>query len=153
MGSDSSPRDVALRLLAQREHSFAELRVKLAGRGFSETETMATLAALADAGLQSDARYAEVYVRSRAGRSYGPLRIRAELRQRGVDAQCIDTALADHDEDWDAIARAHYRRHFGGRPPRDYTERAKRLRHMQQRGFDMQTLRTLTDIGDAAEDD
>ncbi|MEJ2631151.1 MAG: regulatory protein RecX [Acidihalobacter sp.] len=150
--SERTPRDVAIGLLARREHAQAELRAKLRGRGFSDTEIAHTLGELRAEGLQSDTRYAESYVRSRAERSYGPVRIGAELRQRGVDAACIERALAEYEGDWDEVARNYYRRHFGGAPPADFQERAKRLRHMQQRGFGVDNLRALADVDDAADD-
>ncbi|MEJ2480772.1 MAG: regulatory protein RecX [Acidihalobacter sp.] len=151
-GSERTPREVAIGLLARREHAQAELRTKLRGRGFADTEIAQTLSDLQAEGLQSDDRYAESYVRSRAERSYGPVRIGADLHQRGIDDACVARALAEYEGDWDEIARNYYRRHFGGAPPADFQERAKRLRHMQQRGFGMETLRALTDVDDAADD-
>ncbi|WP_455386199.1 regulatory protein RecX [Acidihalobacter prosperus] len=151
-GSERTPREVAIGLLARREHAQAELRAKLRGRGFAHTEIAQTLGDLQAEGLQSDDRYAESYVRSRAERSYGPVRIGAELRQRGIDDACVARALAEYEGDWDEIARNYYRRHFGGASPADFQERAKRLRHMQQRGFGMETLRALTDVDGAADD-
>jgi len=151
-GKPRSPREVAIGLLARREHAQAELRTKLRARGFTAAEIAQALAELRAEGLQSDERYAESYVRSRAERSYGPIRIGAELRQREVDADCIERALAEYEGGWDENARHYYRRHFGSAPPANYQERAKRLRHMQQRGFGMETLRALTDVDDVADD-
>ncbi len=74
----------ALDLLARREHAVAELTRKLIEKGFDEIFVHEALSALVDDGLLSDARYAESYVRSRMGKGFGPVRIREELRQRGV---------------------------------------------------------------------
>ena len=152
-GKVRSPREVAIGLLARREHAQAELRTKLRGRGFTDAEIAQALAALRAEGLQSDDRYAESYVRSRAERSYGPVRIGAELRQREIDADCIERALAEYEgpQPLRSLLIIH-RRHFGSTPPVNYQERAKRLRHMQQRGFGMETLRALTDVDDVADD-
>jgi regulatory protein len=84
-------RQRAVRLLARREHTRAELFRKLAPHGTQEdVETM--LNDLAAAGLQSDARFAESYVRGQAAR-LGATRLRQSLRTRGVDAALIDSQL------------------------------------------------------------
>ena len=44
----------------------------------------------------SDARFAESFVRVRSERGQGPLRIRAELRERGVTDVLVDEVLTDH---------------------------------------------------------
>src|SRR5690554_546207 len=88
-------REAALRLLARREHSVAELSRKLLQRGWREPEAEATIARLAAENLQSDQRFAESYARSRAARHYGPLRIRAELAERGIDRDLASRAVAD----------------------------------------------------------
>ncbi|HEY5719880.1 MAG TPA: regulatory protein RecX, partial [Gammaproteobacteria bacterium] len=97
---EAAPRARALDLLARREHSRAELRRKLGGAGSDPAELDAVLDQLAAAGLQSDARYAESYVRSYAERGDGPLKIRQGLRQRGVDGSLIDAALEAAEVDW-----------------------------------------------------
>ncbi len=45
-------------------------------------------------GYLDDAAFARRWVEARAGRGYGPARLRAELRARGVAAALIDAALA-----------------------------------------------------------
>jgi regulatory protein len=70
--------------LARREHSQEELRLKLSQRGFSERLINEVIGELRDENLQSDARFAEVFTRSRVAKGYGVYRIRQELRQRGI---------------------------------------------------------------------
>jgi regulatory protein len=76
----------AVRLLARREHSRAELVRKLAARGAPAELADEVLDSLAARRLQSDERYAESLVTSRIGRGQGPVRIRRELAERGVGA-------------------------------------------------------------------
>ena len=72
--SEDAPRDpqalvrTAVGLLARRDHSRAELLQKLTARGFDITAVEALLDRLAAQRLQSDARFAEIYVRMRSGR-------------------------------------------------------------------------------------
>jgi regulatory protein len=52
---------------------------------------------LAARGYLDDAAFARRWVETRAARGYGPARLRAELRARGVAAALIDAALAPRD--------------------------------------------------------
>jgi regulatory protein len=59
----------------------------------------AVVADLTARGYLDDAAFARQWVLSRSPRGYGAARLRAELRQRGVAASLIDTALATLDRD------------------------------------------------------
>ena len=91
-------------------------------------------------------------MRGRSERGYGPLRILAELRQRGVSDGDARAELDGWKGRWRELARRYYQRHFSG-PPADYRERARRWRHMQQRGFDADTLATVLDHEGDGDDD
>ena len=136
-------REVALRLLARREHSRKELQWKLVSRELPTEVIEAVLDALAKANLLSDIRFAEVYVRSRAERGYGPHRLRAELRQRGVADALIETSLATTEIDWQEQAAHYYQRRFGKTPPKDWKEAAKRRRSMEQHGYTADQIRSV----------
>lgn len=140
------PRDVALRLLARREHSRRELLWKLRQRGIPMPEGEEALDRLEDQGLLSDERFAESYVTSRSERGYGPLRIRAGLLERGVAKAIIDRKLQSAEVDWTALAVSVYRKRFGFEAAVDARGLAQRLRFMQQRGFDAATIRAATDL-------
>lgn len=130
---------VAVGLLARREHSAKELREKLHRRGFEAALVETALARLASERLQSDERFAEVYLRQRSEKGHGPERIRAELRERGIEDQLISTRFRQAEEDgeidWFELAAKTYARKYGGRAIEDIKERAKRQRFMQYRGF------------------
>lgn len=98
---------------------------------------------LAGKGLLSDRRFAESYVRSRVERGFGPLRIRQELRQRGVDDALVEASLDPYREGWlQCLIRVHDKR-FGGGLPADVTEMARRARFLEYRGFAPDLIRTL----------
>ena len=126
-------REAAVRLLARREHARLELERKLAGRGHAPELVEGVLADLAAAGLQSDNRFAEVFVRSAVDRGHGPLKIRAGLRERGVDGDAALVGLGD--DEWRDFATTVIRKRFGSTPPRDRAEWAKRARFLSARGF------------------
>ena len=125
-------KEQAIRLLARREHSRLELRRKLEGRGHADEAVEAALAELAADGLQSDARFVESYVRSALERGYGEHKIRAALRERGVDATAN---LGLSDAQWRCLAAKALCKRFGATPPRDRADAAKRLRFLASRGF------------------
>lgn len=141
-------REAALRLLARREHSRLELSWKLEARALPRELIELALDRLERERLLSDERFTEVYMRSRSERGYGPLRIRAELQERGIAESLIDAALAGAETDWRAQARAVCQRHFGTNAPRSWNERAKRGRYLMQRGFSSEQIRYAMDERD-----
>ncbi|MEN8129319.1 MAG: regulatory protein RecX [Pseudomonadota bacterium] len=129
-----------MRLLTHREHSRLELRIKLTARGFASAQVDGLLNQLQIEGLQSDQRFTEVYVRSRMQRGFGPLRIKGELRKRGVVDDMISAYLNAQSVDWVERARTQYHKRFGDQPAGDYKERAKRARFLQGRGFSKEVI-------------
>lgn len=111
------------------------MRFKLAQRDYPEPLVETALDELASEGLQSDARFAESYARQRCERGYGPYRLRAELKERGVDAKRIDTALAQLDVDWYERAEMVRAKRFGSGNPADFRDAAKQRKFLEYRGF------------------
>lgn len=129
------PKARAIKLLARREHSAKELKRKLEVRGISSDAAAQVVRGLAQDGWQSDARYAELLVRSRISQGYGPVRIEAELEVAGVPSEDIRAAMDDAAADWRALAAEIHAKHFG-QLPKSSAERAKQYRYLQGRGFD-----------------
>jgi regulatory protein len=126
----------ALRRLARREYSRAELTRKLSADFVQDAVPVAqVLDELAAAGAQSDARVAESQVASGVRRGHGPLRICRELAERGIDTDLVQHALAAAAVDWPALAAQVCARKFGDNPADDWSERARRARFLQYRGF------------------
>lgn len=125
----------ALALLARREHSRAEIRQKLFDQGGNAVDIEQVLDELVRRKLQSDTRFAEVFVRSRAERGYGPRVIAGDLRTRGLDADQVDEALSASGYDWGARASEARQKRFGRALPEEMRERARQLRFLQYRGF------------------
>jgi len=146
---ESAAYSAAVGLLTRREHSARELALKLHARGYTEAVIEPVLARLAAERLQSDERYAEIYLFQRSEKGYGPQRISAELRERGIDDSLISAAMrraVDEEEiDWFERAAAVYARKFGGLPIDDLKERAKRQRFLQYRGFSHEQIAAVID--------
>jgi regulatory protein len=132
----------AVKLLAVREHSVHELRKKLASR-FSDGELIErVLADLQRRNLLSDERFTEQYVGLRTRKGYGPLRIRAELDERGIASELIEAWLDAGPAHWAAQMRDVARQRFGEEIATDRKEQARRARFLAYRGFPESLIRS-----------
>jgi regulatory protein len=131
----------ALRSLAQRDHSRAELARKLAPHGEADA-VEAVLDRMSELGLLSDTRFAESFVRSRGAR-LGQRRLQHELAQRGVDEETIADALASElGKSELERARTIWARKFGSAPG-DPKEWARQARFLITRGFSADVVKRV----------
>jgi regulatory protein len=130
----------ALRFLARREHSRAELARKLAPHAESPQALEAVLDDLAQRKQLSDERYAETRAHW-LSRKYGAAKIRQDLKEHGVADAVIERVSAGGDlEKARAILARKYRV-----PVTTREEKAKRARFLQSRGFSYDVIRRLLD--------
>ena len=132
-------RRAAMDLLARREHGFFELERKLSVR-FPREMVVAVLTRLQQERLQSDERFVESYVYSRRQRGYGPVRIRAELLQKGLESELITQHLQCYQDDWTALVRKIKEQKFGTGQPASARERARQIRFLTGRGFSLEQI-------------
>ncbi len=153
---------LALRMLARREHSEAELRLKLGqklgqkpgqkrvGRT-SRTEdhpdlvpdlVNSVIADLKQDNLLSNARFAEMLVRSRVNKGYGPRYIQQELVSKGIGQDLIDRYLDDLGTDWAGRAQILVAQRFPNFAQSQQMWQ-KAARFLQRRGFSSTTLRAV----------
>ena len=136
--TEPSLRARAMRFLARREHSRAELARKLAPIAGEGDDVEALLDELSTKGWLSDARYAELAVRSRA-RRFGPLKVAHQLRVKGVGEETITLAFASAGID----GAAHLEKVWASRfctAPADDRERGRQVRFLQGRGFPLDDI-------------
>jgi regulatory protein len=141
----------ALRLLAARERSRAELRRKLADDD-DRGELEGVLDQLQREGLLSETRLAEQLIHAARGR-YGSRRVLERLRSRGLEGEALDRAEQALKAQELESARAVWRKRFD-RLPATLQERAKQARFLAGRGFSNDVVhRILGRILGAAEED
>lgn len=134
----------ALRSLAQREHSRAELELKLARHLQTSAEAnpaaliAATLDDLAASGLLCDVRTAASVLRSQSPR-YGSRRIKHSLQNKGLAPELVASTVAQARSTDLQRAQDLWRRRFGS-PPAHAKERLRQMRFLAQRGFDGDTV-------------
>jgi regulatory protein len=138
----------ALALLAGRDFGRRELAERLTRRGYPVALVDAVLAELVADNSLSEDRYLEQFVSQHAARGQGPMRIRMELRERGIEASAVEQALAEAEANWVEAARQARRRRFGAAPPGDFRERAKQARFLQYRGFSAEQIRAALGPGE-----
>jgi regulatory protein len=134
-------RERALRLLARREHSRAELVRKLEHAGFATSDIQPLLDEFETRNWLSDRRFAESYVADHRARA-GSIKLTYDLRQRGISDSVIEMVLTENRESELARARAIWLKKFSTLPA-DTTEKAKQIRFLQGRGFAMNTIRRV----------
>lgn len=136
----------AVRFLARREHSRAELVKKLC---FPRSEHQVKpdafvveelLDSLIERNLQSDARFAESFARERINRGRGPVKLRAEMRERGVSDELMHEALSELKVDWFERAIAVREKRFGLGHVKEFKEKARQMRFLLSRGFTQEQI-------------
>ena len=134
-------RVAALSLLARRDRASGQVLVKLTDKGFSTETAAGVVAALIRENLINDHRYVEHFIDYHANRGNGPIKVRAELRQSGIDGDLIDAFISGY-PDWIARAREVRQKKFGGKEPVDYAGKARQSRFLAYRGFTDSQIRT-----------
>jgi len=134
----SKARERALRLLEYRARSRAELARRLRQAGFAEDIIEEVLERLSDIGFVDDARFSQSWVESRSvGRGIGKARIKWELRQKGVEADLVEEALSEIDEETEyksavLAARAKWEKDHS---PDAGAKRRRLASYLQRQGF------------------
>ena len=141
-------RKKAMDYLARREYGREELEAKLTTAGFDAAVAADAVDSLAADGLQCDRRFAEAFVLSRVRRGKGPVRIRVELRERGIGDSLVAEALEAAETDWRRLAIDTRRRKFGDDVPKDFADKARQMRFLQYRGFETDQIQAAVSDDD-----
>jgi regulatory protein len=149
-------RQAALRLLAVRPRSAAELARRLRMKGYGPEIGEEVIARLREQGMIDDAAFAGSLVRDRVRlRPQGARRMAGELRAKGVDEQTARAAIRETLEDEETDETELARRAAAKWRPRPGEEPAAARRRLHgflsRRGFDGDVIREVTD--DAIPDD
>lgn len=123
-------------LLARREHSRKELKNKLTRDCSDEDLLENLLQTLTNEGLQSDERFTEHFIHHRLVKGQGPLKIKQELKQKGIEGELIQLYLYEQEHDWYQLVRSVREKRFGSDLPKDLKNKAKQSRFLYSRGFD-----------------
>lgn len=136
-------KEAALRFLAPRPRSIAEVRRHLARKGFPSEAIEEVIARLADLEYLDDEAFARFWVENRETfRPRGPLALRQELRQKGVPPAIVEAVVAEVDPVASARAalQAQARRWYA----LDWTAfQRKASQYLARRGFPYDVIRDV----------
>ncbi|CAN5131650.1 hypothetical protein BH10PSE16_BH10PSE16_32760 [soil metagenome] len=136
----------ALRCLAAREHSRAELERKLKPHEETPGQLAQVLDELQARDFISEARVVESVINRRAGR-FGAARIKYELLNKGLGAEVVAEAVSNLKSSELERAQSIWRKKFDG-PALDAAGRAKQMRFLAARGFGGDVIRRVVSQAD-----
>ena len=90
-----SAKATALQFLKIRPRSIIELKEKLVRKGFSSTDIETTVLDLMASGLLDDRVFTKSWINYRLARPFGFRRIIQELKDKGIDPEIIEQAVAE----------------------------------------------------------
>ena len=131
----------ALRLLAGREHSRAELERKLGRHEETPGQLAQVLDELQAKDFINEARVVESVIHRRAGH-LGAARIKYELLNKGLNAELVAAAMGNLKQSEQERALEVWRKKFDG-PALDAAGRARQMRFLAARGFGGDVIRKV----------
>ena len=136
---------IALRFLASRSRSEAQIRQRLTSRGVGAEDVDAVLERLRELGYVDDAEFAAAVIRSRTqGRARGLRLVEEELRAKGVSDEVATEALDHLYGDELDVARSAAQRQAGRLRGCGFAEFRQRLgAFLVRRGFAHATAESL----------
>ena len=129
-------RKKAMDYLSRREHSRYELYKKISTHNFDKDLINQELDLLIRDGLLSDERFVEAFIHSRKKNGKGPLKILAELHQRGADESLINKYIEEiENSEWLDSAKQVAEKKLGNNQQLDYDNQLKMMKFLNNRGF------------------
>lgn len=131
----AAARAYAMRSLARRESAESELTRRLRQQGYQEEVIEAVVNYCRGYNWVNDERYGAMAVRAGAAKGHGPLKIRFDLRRKGLDDGQIDAAFEQPELDWFELAFDLLERRAKIADLADFKLRMKWLKYLLGRGF------------------
>lgn len=151
----SDPYDLAVRFLAPRPKSVAEIRRHLRSRGHAEEDIDGAIDRLRAQGYIDDDAFARYWVEQREQfRPKGDRAIVSELMQKGIARETIDVVLGERAPDAQVrLARAAIRRPLARWQALDEADRKRKIHaYLVGRGFDYETIGEVIEHPDNPEE-
>lgn len=131
-------RSYAFALLTRRDYSRAELSAKLNLYAADSAEVARLVEELAQQNYQSDHRVAAMTLSSQIRKGKGLQRVKQALKAKQLDTELIIEELQE--VDWLAQAYQLKVKKFGAEVSKDPKLKAKQVRFLQYRGFEMDVI-------------
>ena len=131
-----------MNILAGREHSRKELFDKLHQKfeskydGDINSQLFIVIEQLIKDNLLNENRFIESYIRGKRRKGIGPVRLKHELAQKGIESDLISDYLSDiSNEEWLHEINTQRIKKYGSQLPSDKKEIIKQSRFLYQRGY------------------
>ncbi|MEY8264193.1 MAG: regulatory protein RecX, partial [Bermanella sp.] len=105
-----------------------------------ETTIQTILEWLIEMELQSDARFCQMFLRSKAQGGYGPVRIKLELKQKGIDEYLIENSFFELAFDWDEEVDRLLLKKVKEQSLEDMKLKNRVMGYLQRRGFTLDQI-------------
>lgn len=138
--------EAAVRLLEVRDRSSAEIIKRLTDQGYTEEAVKGAVAKLQKAGYLDDRRFAQAFL-MRIGKKYGAIRIRQEMRRKGIPQEFVEELLLEQDRDETletAVKLARNALRGKAKDPQSLYRRAYAA--LARRGFPPETVRKALEL-------
>ena len=99
-------RDTAAKYLASRARSTGEMKSHLRSKGYDDGEIAEVIADFLDYGYLDDEDYCRQYIKYAFSKGKGPIRVKQELAEKGIDRDAIAFALEDYEMEESDLERA-----------------------------------------------
>jgi len=126
-------------LLARREHSKQELLQKMLVKGFDIDMININIDDFIKHDWQSDNRFAEMLLRSRQLKCHGPVKIKMELKHKGVSEDIIYQCM-EQPYNWSELASMAFTKKYSVVAV-NQNEKNKQYRFLLQRGFTLEHIK------------
>ncbi|OTG82212.1 regulatory protein RecX [Acinetobacter sp. ANC 4648] len=131
-------RSYAFAVLTRKEYSKVDLIEKLARYAQNKDEVVELVEELAKENYQSDQRVAEMLLRSQIRKGKGPNSVKMALRAKNLDKTLVHEDIQEID--WYEQAYQLKVKKYGVEVAKDPKIKAKQIRFLQHRGFEMDAI-------------
>ena len=129
----------ALDLISRRPRSQREIRDYAFRKQWTKSNTERVIERLLERGYLDDAKFAEIFVQSRANlRNYSTKRMKLELRKRGVASDIVDQVLTDS-ENFDENAAL---KNLIAKKRNRYDNEQKLIAYLARQGFSYDKIKS-----------
>lgn len=130
----------AFDIVGRKSVTERELRTKLADKGYDEMIIDIVIETMRDYNYINDADYCESFLDYAKSKGWGQLKIRSELKRRGVDDTTVSDAFAEFEDCPEERIYDILCRKFSDADLSDFKQKQKALRFFASRGFDFDSI-------------
>ena len=133
-------RNYALDCLSRREYGTQELLAKMQLKDHEQDISEQVLKELTEEDLLSDVRFAIALVKHGAFKGQGPRKIMHDAQKKNLETHYLNDAFNACEIDWFTLAKEVRNKKFGSDVPGEWKDKAKQMRFMQTRGFELDQI-------------